>query len=229
MLDARHVWVVIPAYNEERSIGDVLEGLVSYPYGAIVVDDGSNDGTSEVALRYPVVVLRHLVNLGQGAAIQTGLDYAKSDAEAQAVVTFDADGQHDPADIANLLRPLASGIADVSLGTRFGGSARVLDMPTSRRLILRMAVLFTRITTGLQVTDTHNGLRAFNMEIARSISISQNRMAHATEILSWIARNRLRFVEVPVTVRYTAYSKQKGQSLFELVNILWDVVTKDLR
>src|SRR5262249_24409831 len=151
------VWVVIAAYNEGRAIGRVLAGLGELPYRILVVDDGSSDATAELAARSGAEVIRHPINLGQGAALQTGIDYALT-CGATHVVKFDADGQHRPEDIAVLLAALSARGADFVRGRRFRGAP--LDLPPLRRLMLRAAILFTRATTGLDLTDAHNGLRA---------------------------------------------------------------------
>lgn len=172
------VWVVVPALNEERAIGGVLDRLATLPYNVVVVDDGSSDGTVCAAAAHPVALLRHLYNLGQGAALQTGISYALGFPGTRFVVTFDADGQHRVEDIPRLLSPLIAGTHDVVLGSRFleeGGAPGIL--PT-KRLFLAVAVAFTRLTIGLRLTDTHNGLRAFTADAALRVRISQNRIWH---------------------------------------------------
>ena len=223
------VWVVIPAYNEGGAISDTLSELAGLPYRVVVIDDGSLDDTWERARDAGVVVLRHACNLGQGAALQTGITYALRQRNTGYVVTFDADGQHDAADIARMLAPLLRGECDVTLASRFAPGGVANDIPAGRKLVLRLAVLLARATTGLPLTDTHNGLRAFTAAAARQISLSQNGMAHASEILSQIGSRRLRFREVPATVRYTAYSRAKGQSLSNGLNILWDIFMARIR
>ncbi|MBV9456005.1 MAG: glycosyltransferase family 2 protein [Bradyrhizobium sp.] len=219
------VWVVIAAYNEARAIALVLAGLAGLPYRLLVVDDGSTDGTADVAGRAGVEVLRHPINLGQGAALQTGIDYALLRG-ASHVVTFDADGQHRPEDIAGLLAALAAHQADFALGSRFRGVA--VDLPPLRRLMLRAATWFTRLTTGLDVTDAHNGLLAMTRAGAGHIRLRQNRMAHASEILHQIAASGLRYVEAPVTIQYSRYSLAKGQRASEFVVILLDLFARRL-
>jgi len=218
-------WVVIAAYNEARAIGRVVADLASLPYRVVVVDDGSTDATAEVAARAGAGVLRHPINLGQGAALQTGVDYALLRG-ASHVVTFDADGQHRAEDIAALLAALSAQDADFALGSRFRGTA--VDLPPLRRLVLRAATLFTRATTGLDVTDAHNGLRAMTRRGAAHIRLRQNRMAHASEILHQIAASGLRYVEVPVTIQYSRYSLAKGQRASEFVVILLDLFARRL-
>ncbi|MFZ6035955.1 MAG: glycosyltransferase family 2 protein [Patescibacteria group bacterium] len=216
------VFVVIPALNESQRIGAVVERVRQrYPY-VIVVDDGSDDGTGQVAASAGAMVLTHAINRGQGASLKTAILYAL-DHEAEAIVTFDADGQHDAEDIDRLLLPIHEGRADVVLGSRFLQNTTE-NMPPLRKLMLRAAVIFTRFASGLNVTDTHNGLRAFTREAAHRIKIHQDRMAHASEILDEINRNQLRFVEVPVTIRYSAYSTGKGQSTLSFGKVLFKYI-----
>jgi polyprenyl-phospho-N-acetylgalactosaminyl synthase len=218
-------WVVIPAHNEARAIAGVVAAALSTGHYIMVVDDGSTDATAEVAGRAGAIVVRHPINLGQGAALQTGMTYALMQ-RADAIVTFDADGQHRADDIAGLLDALAAHGADFALGSRFLGETR--NIPTSRRLLLQLAIWFTRVTTGLEVTDAHNGLRAMTRRGASRIKLRQNRMAHASEILDQIARSGLKYVEVPVTIEYSAYSRGKGQRSSAAVNILLDLFTRRL-
>jgi glycosyltransferase involved in cell wall biosynthesis len=222
-------WLVIAAYNEQRVIGDVVSGLTSLPYNVVVVDDGSADATARAALQHPVFVLRHTCNLGQGAALQTGLTFALQFPQTRYLVTFDADGQHSAADVPRLLAPLRDGSYDVTLGSRFLRPGDAVNIGARKRLLLQAAVAFIKLTTGLAVTDAHNGLRAFTADAARRIVIRQNRMAHASEILAQIAALELRYCEVPVTIKYTEYSVAKGQAILDSINILWDTVKGELR
>lgn len=218
MADPAAIWVVIPAYNEARRLDGVLKALAQRRVTVVVVDDGSRDNTSAVALAQEGVwVLRHVVNLGQGAALQTGIDFALYHG-AEVIVTFDADGQHDAADLDRLIEPILRGQADVALGSRFLGRAE--GIPWTRRLLLKAAVWFTRWTTRLRVTDTHNGLRAFSRRAAALLRITQNRMAHASEILDQVRMHGLSYVEVPVTIRYTAATLAKGQNSWNALRIV---------
>ncbi|MGA8033087.1 MAG: glycosyltransferase family 2 protein [Casimicrobiaceae bacterium] len=214
------VWVVIPAYNEAPVIAGVVEAVCARVGNVVVVDDCSGDGTREAALSGGAVVLRHPINLGQGAALQTGIRYALSRG-AEFIVTFDADGQHRPEDIAVLLDTQRRTGADVVIGSRFLGSAE--NIPASRRAILRLAVVFTRVTGGLKLTDVHNGLRLLTRAAAQRIRIRQNRMAHASEIIDEIRRLGLSVAEAPVTIVYTEYSLRKGQRIGNALNILSEI------
>ena len=216
---ARSTWVIIPAFNEARSVAAVVEALKGEGYHLVIVDDGSTDETAQIAAGLGVNVCRHRVNLGQGAAIQTGIEWALGRG-ASYFVTFDADGQHAAADIPKLVAPLMKGRADVALGSRFVSSGRAEGIPAGRRVVLWLAVRFTRLSTGLAVTDTHNGIRALNTSAARSIQITQNGMAHAGQILRQVKSQGLRWVEVPVAITYTPYSLAKGQRLWNIVAII---------
>lgn len=225
MISRAQAYVVIPAYNEGLVISRVVGEVKRAGYVTVVVDDGSSDATAEAARAAGAVVIGHPFNLGQGAALQTGIDYALAQA-AYVIVTFDADGQHRVGDISRLIEALAHERVDFVLGSRFLGQAP--NLPPLRRLLLRAATAFTRLTTGLQVTDTHNGLRAMTRRGAAAIKLRQNRMAHASEWLSQIAASGLRYVELPVTIEYTAYSLAKGQTLGDAVLILLDLFARRL-
>ena len=214
------VWIVIPGFNESAVIARTIASVAHWLPNVVVVDDGSNDDTGREAERAGARVVRHCVNLGQGAALGTGIRYALLNG-ARTIVTFDADGQHRPEDIDVLLRKREETGADVVLGSRFLGGT--VDMPASRRLLLRAATLYTRLTTGLELTDFHNGLRLFSERAARQLRIRQNRMAHASELLGWLASSDLKVVEAPVNIVYTDYTLAKGQNAFSSVNILWDL------
>ncbi|MCL4562401.1 MAG: glycosyltransferase family 2 protein [Chloroflexi bacterium] len=217
------VCVIIPAYNEAGMIGEVLAELTQFPYRVVVVDDGSTDQTSAAALHYPVTVLTHLTNLGQGAALATGIRYALSIPETRFIATFDADGQHHIDDLRKAVACCRESGFDVVLGSRFLQGGAAPDMPPIRRLALKLAVRLTRMSTGLNLTDTHNGLRVFSRKAASRLQITQDGMAHASEILAQVAAQKMSFCEVPITITYTAYSKLKGQPVSNFVNILWDL------
>jgi glycosyltransferase involved in cell wall biosynthesis len=219
------LWVICAAYNEARAIGRVVTELRRAGYKVVVVDDGSTDGTGQIAAAAGATVVVQPINLGQGAALQTGIDYALSK-DADILVTFDADGQHRVSDIPRLVDALGRERADFALGSRFLGQS--YNLPALRGWVLHAATVFTRLTTGLRLTDSHNGLRALTRQGAAAIRLRQNRMAHASEILAEIARSGRRYVEVPVTIEYTAYSLAKGQRIGDSVMILRDLFAQEL-
>ncbi len=212
-------YIVIAAFNETVTIADVVEDVRECWPHVVVVDDGSSDETASAAHDAGATVVRHPLNRGQGAALQTGFDYALA-AGAEVIVTFDADGQHASREIERLVEPIASGTHDVVLGSRFleaGG-----EVPLVRRLMLKGAIVFTRLASGLRLTDTHNGFRALSRKAATLIDLRADRMAHASEILDQIARHQLSYTEVPVHVRYTRHSRAKGQSSLDAFRVLLD-------
>jgi glycosyltransferase involved in cell wall biosynthesis len=212
--------IVIAAYNEGEAIEDVLRPLVEEYSIVAVVDDGSSDNTAEVARRAGAHIISHPINLGQGAALQTGIDYALGRG-VDFIVTFDADGQHNRHDIAPTVAALKRTEADVALGSRFLGEAIGLDW--KKKHLLKAAIAFTNWTSGACLTDVHNGFRVFTRAGASKIRIRQNRMAHASEIVEQAVRRSLHIIEVPVTITYTAYSKAKGQRISNSGNILIDL------
>lgn len=214
--------VVIPAFNESTLIADVVAQVRRLCLNVVLVDDGSSDGTADIARSAGAIVLRHAINLGQGAALQTGITYALQ-LGARAIVTFDADGQHDPDDIPALLAVLESG-AGAALGSRFAGKAP--GMPAKRRIVLQAARWVNYALTGVKLSDAHNGIRALSRDVALRLQLCEPGMAHATEIIAQLAEQKARIVEVPVTIRYSAYSLAKGQRLSNAFRILLDLMMR---
>lgn len=211
------VFIVVPAYREAACISSVVRELVrEYPH-TLVVDDGSPDATAELARAAGATVLQHPINRGQGAAIQTGIQYALGRG-ADIIATFDSDGQHQVEDLAALIEPIKRGEWDISLGSRFLGSAE--NIPASRRVLLTGGIWFTRAVSRVKISDTHNGLRAFSRRAAERIDITLDGMAHASELIDQIRESGLPFGEVPVRIRYTDYSRAKGQRSSGLFKIL---------
>jgi polyprenyl-phospho-N-acetylgalactosaminyl synthase len=219
------VWIVVPAYNEASAIGDVVADLRVQFANVVVVDDGSRDDTAAVALRAGAHTVRHPVNLGQGAAIQTGVEYARARPGAAVFATFDADGQHRVSDVLAMVDRIRAGNAaagpDIVIGTRFAGGPPV-GMPGLKRVVLRAAAALSPSSRRLGLTDAHNGLRVFNRTVADHLNITMNGMSHASEFVALIAENHWRVVEMPVEVLYTDYSMSKGQPLLNGVNIVFD-------
>ena len=212
------VFIIVPAYNEAARLGRVLEELCRTGHRVVVIDDGSHDRTGDVARRHGCYVLRHTFNRGQGAALQTGISFALHEG-ADAIVTFDADGQHQTSDLPALLQPILDGKCDVALGNRFLSLRS--NVPFARKVVLQLGRLFTWMASGLQVGDCHNGYRAFSRRGAAAIDLRQDRMAHASELYDQIKQARLAFIEVPVTIRYSEETLAKGQKLSNSVSVLF--------
>ena len=220
------VMVIVPAYNEGSVIQATVHLLLDAGYEVVVVDDGSQDET--VAVReLSVVYIRHAVNLGQGAALQTGMTYAYR-AGADIAVHFDADGQHDWRQIDRLLAPILDGSADVVFGSRFLRKEDAAQVPWKKRILLRGAILVSWLLTGIRLSDTHNGLRALSRRALEQVHLQENGFAHATEILQRVRECRLRLVEVPITVSYTDYSIRKGQPISNSIEVLFDLILSRL-
>lgn len=216
------VWIVVPAFNEAAVIGEVIADVRSIFDHVVVVDDGSRDDTGAIALRAGAHVVRHPVNLGQGAAIQTGVEYARSQPGAEVFVTFDADGQHRVKDALRMIDRLSTEDVDIVIGTRFAEPAASTQVPLLKRMVLRTAVLLSPRSRRLGLSDAHNGLRAFNREVAEGLDITMTGMSHASEFIALIEENHWRVTEEPVEILYTDYSKSKGQPLVNGVNIIFD-------
>ncbi|MEB4207563.1 glycosyltransferase family 2 protein [Mycobacterium sp. 94-17] len=215
------VWVVIPAFNEAPVIGEVVADVRSVFDHVVCVDDGSSDGTGEIARQAGAHLVRHPINLGQGAAIQTGVEYARRQPRAQIFATFDADGQHRVKDLAKMVDRLRDHDVDVVIGTRFGTQQGVRP-PLVKQIVLQTAARLSRRGRRLGLTDTNNGLRVFNKKVADALDITMSGMSHANEFIMLVDENRWRVTEEPIEVLYTAYSKSKGQPLLNGVNIIFD-------
>ncbi|MFV8319210.1 glycosyltransferase family 2 protein [Mycobacterium sp. 23] len=220
-MDYSDAWIIVPAFNEAVVIGEVVAELRTAFDHVVCVDDGSADGTGEIARQAGAVLVRHPINLGQGAAIQTGVEYARIQSGARVFATFDADGQHRVKDVVRMIDRLNQGDVDIVIGTRFGGQVANRP-PLLKRLVLQTAARLSRRGRRLGLTDTNNGLRVFNKTVADGMNITMSGMSHATEIVMMIAENHWRVAEVPVEVLYTEYSKSKGQPLLNGVNIIFD-------
>lgn len=215
------VAILVPVYNEARVVGDVIAGLIDHVGHVVCVDDGSTDSSADAARRAGSIVLRHATNLGQGAALQTAIEHALTLPDVRYLVTFDADGQHQLADALAMVDLARNEDLAVVFGSRF------LDERTQagflKRLVLKTAVWVTNQSTGMRLTDAHNGLRVIRTDAARGVHLTQNRMAHASEIVLQLGRTGLPWREHPVHVLYTDYSKAKGQSLLNAINILFEL------
>lgn len=221
--DFRDTWLIIPCFNEGTVIQDVIESARETFPNIVAVNDGSPDDSAERIHAGGAHLVNHPVNLGQGAAIQTGIEYARKQPGAQYFVTFDADGQHQVKDVVVMVNRLRTEPLDIIVGTRFGRPRSADDqVPWLKRVVLKTVVLLSPTTRKLGLSDAHNGLRVFNRTVAEEINIRMNGMSHASEIVSTIAHRGWRVSEEPVDILYTEYSMSKGQSLLNGVNILAD-------
>jgi len=224
-MDNSELWLVMPVHNEKTVLAQTLKDVFEHIDNVIVVDDGSFDGSGEIAVLAGAHMLRHHFNLGQGAALQTGIDYAAR-MGARYVVTFDADGQHKPEEILPMLEALKNSSADIALGSRFLGEPK--NLPIARRLLLKAGIFLTHILGGPKLTDTHNGFRILTHDFYKKFEFQSNGMGHASEILFFIKKNNISYIEHPVTISYSDYSISKGQSNINALKILFSLMLEKI-
>lgn len=211
--------VVVPAYNEEKNLANVIDGLFKAGFKDIVViDDGSKDNTGRVAKLSNVKLLTHAVNRGQGAALETGNQWARQNGY-DTVIHFDGDNQFEAGDIANALNHLQKNNLDAVLGSRFLGTAEKLPL-SKRYFILPLARVVNFFFTKAWLTDAHNGFRILGPRALDAVKIKQSGMAHNSEIIAQLKKNSLRFAEVPIKVRYFHY----GQNFSGGVKVVVDLI-----
>ena len=223
------MWIVLPAYNEEKVIRETLEEIRAAGYtNIIVVDDGSRDQTYEKARAVPgVVALRHRLNRGKGAATKTGIEAAKL-LGAETIVTMDSDGQHNPADIARLVEPIEQNRCDVVLGTRLKDPR---GMPWYKVLANWIGNAITWYFYGLWVSDSQSGFRAYSRHASELINTKTDRYEYDSEVIREIYLYKLKYQEVPIEVRYTEYSMGKVQKqgfingLKTFYKIVWNLIS----
>lgn len=223
------VWIVVPAYNEEKKIGKVIDDLITHNYSNIVVvNDGSTDNTKKIAEDKGVVVINHRFNKGQGAALRAGTNYTLKKG-AEIIVHFDADGQMSSKEILSLITPIFKKEVDITLGSRF--LREKTKIPTSRRLILYLGKIFLKFL-GVRFSDPQCGFRAMSKEAMKKIKIKEDGPEHATEILLEIFKKGLKYREIPVTIKYSKYLQKKSQHgkfpFFSGLKIAFKIVYKRL-
>ncbi|MFA6259369.1 MAG: glycosyltransferase family 2 protein [Candidatus Peribacteraceae bacterium] len=202
------VLVVIPAYNEARRIGNVIAGALPHADAVLVVDDGSTDATAQVAAAAGAQVISHMENCGPGAATMTGIRAARA-MGAHAVVTLDADEQHDPNDMPVMLRPIVDGTADIVFANRFGRRNRI---PLVRRLFNAAGNAITFAATGRWVPDSQCGYKTFGPKALAELDLRMSGFEFCTEIVRECVQRQWRSAHVPVKVLYSQYTLAKGQS-----------------
>lgn len=214
------VWLMIPVYNEAPVVADVIRNAAKSFPNIVAVDDGSTDGSGQQIALTTACLVTHPVNLGAGAAMQTGVEFARQQPGARYFVSFDADGQHRIEDALRMVARLRVEPLDIIIGSRFHGD--ISHIPRMKRVVLKSATALSPRGRRLGMTDSHNGLRAFNAKVAAEMNITSNGMAHAPEIIGMIDSKGWRFAEEPVHIVYSDYSIGKGQSLLNGVNIIFD-------
>ena len=221
-VDNHSIFVIVPGYNEALVIRQTIETLLEKNYSVVVVDDASTDNTRKVLLGLPVYYMRHLSNLGQGASIRTGMELALKK-NAEYLVTFDADGQHDVNDIEKMITLLQQGKADIIFGSRFLQGAAT-NVHTSRKIVLKTARLINYLASGILLTDANNGLRAMTREAALKMQITETRSSHNAQVQNLVKKHQLKYTECPVNISYSEYSKKKGLRNINSIRILYDLI-----
>jgi len=213
---------VIPAYNEEINISTAVKGVQPFVNEVVVVDDGSRDHSADLAQTAGATVLRHIINRGQGAALRTGTQYALNSG-ADIIIHFDADNQFEASEIPDLLQPLLQHEAEVVLGSRF--LEKKSRLPWNKEyLIMPLARLINRLFFGIKLSDPQSGFRALSRSSAEKINIENDGMAHCSEILYQLFRNRQKIKEVPITVIYHRY----GQNFSGGLKIIGDLIIQKI-
>ena len=225
--DDTGTWVIVRCHNEAEVVASVIRELRADFPNVVGVDDGSTDGSGTLMRAAGARVVRHSVNLGAGAALQTGIDYVLLDPAATYLVCFDADGQHRVSDAVEMVERARSESFDLLVGSRFLGTAST-GMPFVRKVVLRAGRIFERATTGIALSDAHNGLRVLSRRFASGLSLTSSDMSYATELLEAVAVSHARYGEHPVEIRYSAYSLAKGERSINSVNIAFDVLVRAL-
>lgn len=225
MSDSRNdIFVVVPAYNEEKTVSSIIEGIVEEGYNVVLVNDGSKDNTLELVTqskrKYPdkIFVVSHMINRGLGAALKTGMTVALNK-EAKYILTFDADGQHEIQDIEKVVKPLQDGEADACIGAR-----PFKDMPLSKSFANLIMNFLTLVFYHCNVRDSQGGLRAFTADAASQINIVSSGYGVSSEFIKEISDHNLRLAEVTITTIYTPETQSKGTDAIVGMKILFKMV-----
>lgn len=219
-LNQKNIWVIVPVYNEESVIKNTIVELQKYFSNVVCVNDGSKDSSLNELNKTNAKIVSLQKNIGQGGALQKGIEFALQN-DGELFVTFDADGQHSPKDALEMVNFLKEKKVDIVLGSRFL-IRNLSNIPFGKKILLKIAIIFTKAHTGLKITDTHNGLRVFNKKVAEKIKFKNKRMAHASEIFDIIKENKFAFIEYPTKIIYTKYSEKKGQKKSNALKILYE-------
>ena len=218
------IFVVVPAYNEEKTVSQIIEGIAKEGYNVVLVNDGSKDNTLNLAIeskrRYPdkIFIVSHFINRGLGAALKTGIDVAVRK-HAKYILTFDADGQHEISDIEKVVKPLQDGNADVCIGAR-----PFKDMPFSKSFANSVMNFLTLVFYRRNVKDSQSGLRAFTSDAASQINIVSSGYAVSSEFIREISDKNFRLEEVTITTIYTPETQHKGTDAIVGLKILFKMV-----
>jgi glycosyltransferase involved in cell wall biosynthesis len=225
---SNNTFVIVPVFNEEKIIGLILELLKKQFTNIVCIDDGSSDRSFDIIKSKNVYILKHLINLGQGAALQTGINFAILKG-AKFFLTFDSDGQHSLKDAMQMIKILKKNKIDIIFGSRFLNFKYQKKIPTFRRLILKLGVILSNFLSDIKLSDTHNGLRVFNLRFAKKLQIKFDGMSHPHSFFTNTYKYKFKYFEYPTNVIYSKYSLSKGQKNINSINILFDVIFSKFR
>lgn len=217
-----NIYVLVPVFNESKKIEEVISNLKKHFINIVAVNDGSDDNSLKVLKKLKVKVINHSHNLGQGASISSGLKYISSIKDIYAVITFDADGQHQTDDAVSFAKEILSSDVDIIFGSRFINHEK--NIPFLKRKVLRIVNFFTRYFSKINLSDSHNGLKAIKTSVIDKLEFKSNRYAFESEIIHSVSKNNLSYKELPTNILYTAYSKKKGQKILNGFLILEDLL-----
>ena len=227
----KSIFFVIPVFNEEKVIGKLISNLNNLGYyNLILVNDGSSDNSDKEILKYEkngVILLNHVINRGQGAALQTGKEFASKQKNCKYIVTFDSDGQHRISDLEKFIEILEKEKdIEIVIGSRFLTKETEKLVPKKKRALLKVAIFITWLLSNIWLSDTHNGYRVMRRKTSKKIEITMDGYEHASEIIDIISKKKIKYKEVPVYIDYTDYSKNKGQKMTNAVKIFLKILFK---
>tara|TARA_Y100000816_G_C26056896_1_gene554661 strand:+ start:511 stop:1188 length:678 start_codon:yes stop_codon:yes gene_type:complete len=218
----KDIYVLVPAFNEQKVIKDIINSLLKNFSNVIVINDGSNDRTLEIINDLDIKVLSHEINLGVGAAVQTGFDYVSKIPNAKAVITFDADGQHHVDDAVAMAKEILICDEGIIFGTRFPKHSK--NIPQVKRFVLKLIAKITNLVTGVTLTDAHNGLKAYKISTIKELELQFSSYSYESELITQVAKKKIDYKEMSTDIKYTSYSIKKGQKLLNGLLIIEDLL-----
>jgi len=218
----KDVYVIVPAFNEQNVIKDIINNLLKDFSNVIVINDGSNDKTLETINDLDIKILNHEINLGVGAAVQTGFDYVSNIPDAKAVITFDADGQHLVDDAVAMAKEIMICDEGIIFGTRFPKHSK--NIPMVKRIVLKLIAKITDLVTGVSLSDAHNGLKAYKVSIIKELELQFSSYSYESELITQVAKKKIDYKEMSTDIKYTSYSIKKGQKLLNGLLIIEDLL-----
>ncbi len=217
-----NIYILVPVFNENKVIRNTLNELLKFFSNIIVVNDGSTDNTIDKLDDLNIALLNHEINLGVGAAVQTGFDYVEKIHDSYAVITFDADGQHSVEDAVSMAKEIQICNEEIIFGSRFIKHQK--NVPLVKRNVLKVIAFITKIATGIDLTDAHNGLKAYKVSAIRKLKLQFSGYSYESELITEVAKKNISYKELSTNIKYTEYSIKKGQKLTNGLLIIEDLL-----